>query len=211
MQKFLYICIVKYIYMKTYIYTLTDPRDNLVKYVGKTISPKRRQYEYSGKYYLSKRKNKATTWIKKLHSLEIKPIFEIIDEIEGENWQWLEQYWISQFKTWGFNLKNQTIGGEGVVGWNWSNDRRIRQAEIMREVFLKNNPTKGKDLTNHNSNFAKKILMLDPITDEVLEEFSCIKYAVEKYNYKHANISMCLTKRYKKAYGYKWKYKYEKK
>jgi hypothetical protein len=36
---------------------------------------------------------------------------DIIDETYGA-WEWLEIYWISQFKTWGFNLKNITDGGD---------------------------------------------------------------------------------------------------
>jgi hypothetical protein len=44
----------------------------------------------------------------------------VIDEVIGD-WEWLEQYWIEQFKQWGFILTNHTKGGEGVYGagqWN---------------------------------------------------------------------------------------------
>lgn len=44
----------------------------------------------------------------------------IIDETL-EDWKTLEQYWICQFKSWGFNLTNITNGGEGSYGagqWN---------------------------------------------------------------------------------------------
>ena len=36
---------------------------------------------------------------------------EIIDEVPEEEWEFWEQYWISQFKCWGFNLTNLTLGG----------------------------------------------------------------------------------------------------
>ena len=41
------------------------------------------------------------------------PILEIIDIVPGENWTFWERWWISLFKSWGFNLVNIGIGGEG--------------------------------------------------------------------------------------------------
>ena len=37
----------------------------------------------------------------------------IIDEVE--DWKYWEEYWIEQFKVWGFNLLNQNKGGGGPV------------------------------------------------------------------------------------------------
>jgi len=96
---------------KIYIYTLSDPITNAVKYVGKTTNIKRRYQTYMKE---SRKKNKNSlviTWVKSLSKFGLKPKMEIIDEIYGE-WEWLEQYWISQFKTWGFKLKNMTEGGD---------------------------------------------------------------------------------------------------
>ena len=109
----LYICI-----MKTYIYTLEHPITNEIRYVGKTNSPERRLHHHWTVGYKSN--NKTGNWLKSLKKLNLKPLMTIIDETEG-NWQDLESYWISQFRTWGFNLTNHTNGGEGVYGggeWN---------------------------------------------------------------------------------------------
>ncbi|MEN6292405.1 MAG: NUMOD3 domain-containing DNA-binding protein, partial [Methanobacterium sp.] len=106
---------------KIYIYTLSDPITNAVKYVGKTTNMNRRYQTYMKE---SRKKNKNSlviTWIKSLAKLGLKPKMEIIDEIYGE-WEWLEQYWISQFKTWGFKLKNMTDGGD----YNPSNIPEVR-------------------------------------------------------------------------------------
>lgn len=104
--------------MKTYIYTLEHPITNEIRYVGKTNSPERRLHHHWTVGYKSN--NKTGNWLKSLKKLNLKPLMTIIDETEG-NWQDLESYWISQFRTWGFNLTNHTNGGEGVYGggeWN---------------------------------------------------------------------------------------------
>ncbi len=104
--------------MTTYIYTLEHPITNEIKYVGKTNSPKRRLHHHWTVGHKSN--NKTGNWLKSLKKLKLKPIMEIIDETI-DNWQQLEMYWISQFKTWGFKLTNHTDGGEGVYGggqWN---------------------------------------------------------------------------------------------
>jgi len=102
---------------KITVYTLSDPRDGLVKYVGITSRPKRRAYEH----IRDDENNLKSAWIKRLKSLGLKPIFEKIDVTDVDNFVWVEQYWISQFRTWGFPLKNMTNGGDGSYGftpWN---------------------------------------------------------------------------------------------
>jgi hypothetical protein len=104
--------------MKTYIYILQDPRNNLVKYIGKSNNPHRRFLSHL--WQTSKNKSYCYKWIQSLKKKGLKPIMTVIDEVI-EDWQWLEQYWIEQFKQWGFILTNHTKGGEGAYGagqWN---------------------------------------------------------------------------------------------
>ena len=104
--------------MKTYIYILQDPTTEEVRYVGKSVNPKRRYNSHlwdkpKVKYY-------SYYWIQSLLKKGLKPIMTVIDETET-NWEELERYWISQFKTWGYPLTNITEGGEGCIGaakWN---------------------------------------------------------------------------------------------
>ena len=104
--------------MTTFIYILQNPVTLETKYIGKSNNPKKRfSYHCSVGY---KSNNKTGNWLKSLKKLNLKPLMTIIDETE-DNWQDLESYWISQFRTWGFNLTNHTNGGEGVYGggeWN---------------------------------------------------------------------------------------------
>lgn len=110
--------------MKTYIYTLTDPRNNQCRYIGKTLEYRiaKRKLAHSNLKVNKRLNTHLGKWLVELLSLGYFPIFEIIDEIEGNDWQWLEIYWISQFKIWGFKLVNLTNGGEGCNGFKMSED-----------------------------------------------------------------------------------------
>lgn len=106
--------------MKTYIYILQDPRNNLVKYVGKSNNPHRRFLSHL--WETPKNKSYCYKWIQNLKKKGLKPIMTVIDELTGD-WEWLEQYWIEQFKQWGFILTNHTKGGEGAYGaGQWNNE-----------------------------------------------------------------------------------------
>lgn len=106
------------------IYTLTSTRNiNNIRYVGKTtqklkdrliahISDSKR--DLKNKYT----KNYNHNWINKELQEGYQIIITEIDcmNLPKFNWKWLEQYWISQFKTWGFFLTNLTLGGNGNQG-----------------------------------------------------------------------------------------------
>src|ERR1700752_5538931 len=99
--------------MKTIkIYTLQDPITLEYKYIGKTIN----KLEYRLSAHISETKKGRSCyrhcWIKSLLNKGLHPLIELLDETEDVNWNWLEIYWISQFKTWGFNLVNLSDGGE---------------------------------------------------------------------------------------------------
>ena len=99
---------------KTFIYTLSDPNTNEIRYVGKSNDLK-----YRLKKHINESKNKRThkeKWINTLINEGLTPIIEILDIVNENEWSFYETYWISQFKTWGFELTNGTSGGEGSDG-----------------------------------------------------------------------------------------------
>jgi len=103
------------------IYILIDPITNKIRYVGKTNNIHKRFHKHiSG----SKRTTKShkNAWINGLLKKQLKPIMEVIDVVSNDEWEFWEKYWISQIKTWGFDLTNEMDGGEGVnvgnVPWN---------------------------------------------------------------------------------------------
>jgi hypothetical protein len=108
--------------MKTVgIYILIDPLTNDVKYVGKTINIAKRLNRHISESKKTTKSHKKA-WIKSLLKRGLEPIIEVIDEVLEEDWKFWESYWIEQFKCWGFNLTNDTSGGDGVdkgnIPWN---------------------------------------------------------------------------------------------
>lgn len=99
--------------MVIYIYTLAHPITGEVRYVGKTDNLARRFSTHTTSLTY---KNYTTNWIKSLKSSGLKPVMEVLDETDLHNWVVVEQYWIAQFKAWGFKLTNLTAGGEGSYG-----------------------------------------------------------------------------------------------
>lgn len=121
---------------ETYIYTLSNPLNGQIKYVGKTDNIEKRYLSH-----LSKSKNKKTykdCWIYSLLSENVNPLIEIIDAVPKSEWQFWEKYWISQLRSWGVNLTNSTEGGDGGM----------ITKEVIEKLSVKNkgdkNPMYGK-------------------------------------------------------------------
>lgn len=98
---FFYIFIGKQINM-IYIYTLSHPITNEVRYVGKTINVNRRFKQHLH----DKRCSHKASWVKSLKNEGLKPIMTILETC-SDNWQEREIYWMSQYD----NLTNLKKGG----------------------------------------------------------------------------------------------------
>lgn len=94
------------------IYTLEHPITGEIRYVGKT---NRGLEERLSKHLVTKENNHRANWIRNLLKENLKPVIKLLDEVDKDKWVIFEKYWISQFKTWGFNLVNFTEGGESGV------------------------------------------------------------------------------------------------
>lgn len=90
---------------KFYIYTLTDPRDNSIRYVGRTIDPKARLWAHINNMQ-SEGKAKST-WISELRSNGMLPVMSIIDEANGkDDCVEKETLWIVSYLNNGCDLLN---------------------------------------------------------------------------------------------------------
>jgi len=132
------------------IYTISDPRTGLVRYVGKTIDFKYR----CRKHRTEKNKTYKAQWVKGLIALGLEPIFEIIDECTEEDWQDKERFYIRLFKAMGANLLNQLPGGEGGSTMRGKKLTAEQAAKISLSKIGKSNPASGK---NNVINKGKKV------------------------------------------------------
>jgi group I intron endonuclease len=138
--------------MAVSIYTLSDPNTKIIKYIGKTkrsLNSRLNEHIYASK----NKKYPAATWI---NSLQEKPIIELIDEVSDNDWQFWEQYWISQFKTWGFKLKNIGNGGEiDNTGRKVSEETKKKMSLSRKGKKHKPHGPMSQELKNKISNSLK--------------------------------------------------------
>lgn len=100
----------------TFIYSLSDPNTNQVRYIGKANDLKYRLWAHIHDAKHDRRNQHKCNWIKSLLREDKKPIIELIEEVDYDFWKTAEIYWISQFTSWGFDLINKTEGGEcGII------------------------------------------------------------------------------------------------
>lgn len=93
--------------MEVSIYGLVDPRNNLIRYVGKTKQTlnKRLSQHMSDTGINNTHK---FNWIKNLKELNLKPIIILLETCDGDLWVERERYYIRIIE----NLTNLTEGGE---------------------------------------------------------------------------------------------------
>lgn len=113
-----------------YVYTLSDPRTNEVRYVGWTVNTAQRLREH-----ISKSKNEKShkaRWVNQLTSLDIRPIIAVIESGTGDGWQDAECRWIAYHRSIGTRLTNNTNGGQGNTGYKHTPEAIEKMASSKR-------------------------------------------------------------------------------
>jgi hypothetical protein len=141
--------------MSTIIYSLSDPINKDIKYVGKTsVNINNRYAQHIFQWKRSKTLTHVNSWIKSLYLKNQKPIMEILDEVDND-WAYWESYWIQQCKVWGYNLCNHTLGGEGTKGYkatkesilkrlnSLKNSNAWKEKHIRHSLIMKNKHAEG--------------------------------------------------------------------
>lgn len=204
-----------------YIYILLEPTGE-VRYVGKSVNPEDRYRRHLNEAKKRKSITYKSNWIYSLLNKGLKPKMEIIDQIEGE-WEWLERYWISQMKVWGFNLVNDTEGGENPPTWKDGQSHSSQFIKSLSDRMKKDNPSKKMD-NNWRKNISKsmkgkvpsnidmiikrrEIIQFD-LKGNIISEFKSLSDAASAVGLKNASgiKSVCSGERFKSG-GYRWAYK----
>jgi group I intron endonuclease len=213
------------VFKKVYIYTLSCPIRNEIMYIGKTINLKERLIAH----YKEKKCNKSKIeWVVNLREKGLKPIMEVLDEVYEHNWSISEKYWISQFKSWGFNLLNISEGGEGInlVGFKHTKESKIKisnagkgrkhseetkrlmsvsgKGKIFSEEHVNNLSLSHKGQV-HESLF-KPVVQIDCNNGLIINNFKSIRDAELHTGICNEVISKCCKGKCKRAGGYYWCY-----
>jgi len=183
--------------MKTiYIYTLSDSLG--VRYVGQTKNTKLRFYRHIFDAKKNGGQNKRCSWIKSLLNKNEKPIIEIIDEVNENEWIFWEKYWISQFRTWGFKLVNDSDGGEGTYG-------RIVDDETKIKMSLAKKGKTPKNINLFRQSSIKGVVIQYDLNGNKIGEYESSNYVKEILKVK--NVCNVINKKRNSAGGYIWRHK----
>ena len=114
------------------IYSLSDPITGEIRYVGKTNqSLDRRLNAHISEVRRGYCRTHKINWIKSLMNNNLLPTIDILEIATKDNWKKLEIYWISQLKSWGFNLTNMTDGGDGNNNQMFSKESTIKRSKSL--------------------------------------------------------------------------------
>jgi hypothetical protein len=149
----------------------------MVRYVGKTnnVSQRYKAHLNRARKHQIHKKN----WIEQLRKEGLKPIIEVIDIVPIDKWIFWETYWISQMKTWGFDLINYTNGGDGCT---FANQTSFKKGDG------------GKKVVGYDSNGEKKY------------EFDVAEDASKYFNIHRSSIPACANNKSKTIKGLAWFY-----
>jgi len=165
---------------KTYIYGLIDPRDNKIKYIGKSNDPiKRLKSHIYNSINNKKKRTKKENWIIKLINNFLQPEIKILIECEYDKHEYWEEYYIKKYET--FNENNYDIFGKGKIS------NPINLGVINKKKL------------------SKKILKYD-VDGRFICEYQSLRNAEKLSGISHGNISKACRGIYKHAGGFIFKY-----
>ena len=169
-----------------FIYTLSDPNTGLIRYIGKTNNIKKRLSRHLSNNHLSK-STKKNNWIISLLRNKSIPIIEVLDEVNSEDIDFYEVFYISLFKTWGFDLLNGTEGGDG---YDWTGRKHHDQSKLKNKI---------------NSPHRKSVAQFD-LDGNLIKEYHSLREAALSVNGNRAHISRVCHDKQKTSAGFKWSF-----
>lgn len=99
------------------IYTLSDPRTMMVRYVGVTVQGILTRLKDHLKKSVRERNTYCARWINSLVKEGLSPIVSVLELGYGETRKVRERYWISTLRQ-SCDLTNLTDGGDGTLGYS---------------------------------------------------------------------------------------------
>lgn len=174
----------------SYIYTLADPIDYSIRYVGQSQEPKTR---FSAHKSAAKRTAglHSSKWIKSLLNKGLSPILNIEGVYDLADIDFWEQHYISIYKSWGFKLTNSESGGKSNKTYSKEHKNKI------------GNSRKGLRVEGTN---AKPVIQKSQFTNRILGVFSGVAEASKKTGVPASSIRNFIVKNKGRGGEYCWEY-----
>jgi hypothetical protein len=169
-----------------FIYTLSDPNSGLVRYIGKAKDVKKRLSNHLSNNHLST-STKKNNWIISLLRNQQLPIIEVVDEVPSEEVDFYEIFYISLFKSWGFDLLNGTNGGDG---FDWTGKKHNDYSKLKNKI---------------NSPHRKSVAQFD-LEGNLIKEYHSLREAAQSVNGDRSHISRACRGKLKTSAGFKWSF-----
>lgn len=130
----------------SYIYGLVDPRDNEIKYVGRTIDP---DYRLDTHVRMADTGKLKTMWLLELKAFNLEPQMKILETVPRADEQNAERRWVQYF---------QKIGKPLLNGWNTN-------VVIDKRDFVNGNFTAAlsENRIEQIAEFVKLLAAIEPI------------------------------------------------
>ena len=192
---------------ETYIYSLSN-EDDVIRYIGKSNNLKDRLSEHinESKKGVNTRKNR---WILSSLNNDKTIKIKIIDIVPNSEWTFWEKHYISLYKSWGFNLTNATIGGNGTgAGVNNPNYGKKLTDEHKKKCSLKlsgdKNPFYGKKHSLKIMMLFYKPIIQYSLKGKFIRTWNSIKEA--EVTLSIHSISSCCNSKLLSAGGFVWRF-----
>jgi len=155
-----------------YIYSLTDPRDGMVKYIGKSKNPEKRLKAHG----LDSDSPDKYLWFLELKRENSCPTLDIIDTCDKEGSNFMENFYISLFVTWGFDLYNRVGNNQKNHFARTTNEKKIaiiRQKNLKRylkDFFFRSNDREAYKIGISLKNYESLLNNDDLLNDRALNQ-----------------------------------------
>lgn len=172
----------------SYIYCLYDPTEiSKSCYIGISDDADYRLERHIKGWDGGSIFGKKKTWIRELSERKVEPSYIIVDivDIHGP-WQIYESFYIAYYKHIGIDLLNNTIGGDGCVGYKHNDESR----ELMKQAKL---GLKQSDETKEKRMRQDLLEAIEHIKELYLAGYSLNDIA-ELYDTSHSIIGFHLEK-----------------
>lgn len=191
-----------------YIYALVGGESD-IRYIGQTVNLKNRLSEH--KSLKCKKQEAKKRWVQELKNKNETLSMFVLEECSYLEADFLEKYYISLYKSWGFDLFNEQDGGRK----GFKNSVRLKKiAKDSLNNYRKTHSSymKGKKHSKESilkmsvSRIEKEgsIIQLDLEGNFIKEWFLGYKKIGEELGVNGSGILDCLNGKCRKAYGFIW-------
>lgn len=195
-----------------YIYGLADPRNGIIRYVGKTVNLERRI-----KAHLCPNRTGCKhchAWLAKLRSDGVKPSVAQLEALPDDaNWEDREVWWIAHFKANGNDLTNIMPGGEGNATYGRLGKKN--SLDHIRKSSRPGVPVRHTEEGNRKrADGVRKYYEQNKIhvfqysmDGKFIQEWDSAVDCGKETGFSHSNITRACKDISRTAYGFLWRHK----